>query len=79
MRLPYPVEYYEEKLKDEFKQSYEIIPLSEWHGLRTDVRIFCHKHRTFRNVYLKKVFNGKKSTKPCRKCYLESLTENITE
>lgn len=77
MRIAYPVEYYEQRLKEMFGKEYEIILLEDWHGLRTMVEIFCYEHKTFREVYLKKVFNGKKSTRPCRKCYLESLQKDL--
>lgn len=73
MRTPLPPDYYEARLFKQYGQDYDIVPSAEWHGLRTDVTIFCEKHGTFRTVYLKKVFNGLKSTWPCRKCYLDSL------
>lgn len=79
MRIAYPVEYYEGKLKDIYGKSYEIIPISEWHGLRTIVKVFCRQHKTYRLVNLKKVFNGLKSTRPCRKCYLESLQKDLVK
>lgn len=75
MRLPYPVEYYETMLKNLYGIDYLITPLSDWHGLRSEVQIYCTKHGTYRKVYLKKVFNGAKSTRPCRQCYLDSLTQ----
>jgi hypothetical protein len=75
MRIAYPVEYYEGKLKNIYGKDYEIMPITEWHGLRTLVRIFCCSHKSFRKVSLKKIFNGKKSTRPCRECYLEELTD----
>ena len=77
MRIAYPVEYYEQRLKELFGKEYEIILQGDWHGLRTMVKIFCYQHKTFREVYLKKVFNGKKSTRPCRICYLESLQNDL--
>lgn len=77
MRIAYPVEYYETKLKEIYGKEYEIVPISDWHGLRTEVRIFCCEHKSYRTVNLKKIFNGRKSTRPCRKCYLEKLTQSI--
>lgn len=74
MRLPYPVEYYEILLKKLYGVDYIINPLADWHGLRTEVNIFCTVHETYRKVNLKKVFNGNKSTRPCRQCYLDTLT-----
>ena len=79
MRIAYPVEYYEASLKRLYNNDYTIYPITDWHGLRTYVRILCHSHRTYRNVNLKKVFNGKKSTRPCRKCYLEELIDRSLE
>lgn len=76
MRTPYPPDYYEARLFKEYGKDYDIVPTAEWHGLRTTVTIFCISHGTTRNVNLKKVFNGAKSTWPCRKCYLDSLTQN---
>lgn len=78
MRFAYPVEYYESKLKSLYGKDYEIVPLMDWHGLRTRVRIFCCTHKSYRIVSLKKIFNGQKSTRPCRKCYLESLKKSDT-
>ena len=77
MRVAYPVEYYEQRLKALYNKQYEIVPITEWHGLRTIVKVFCHQHKTYRLVNLKKVFNGLKSTRPCRKCYLESLQKDL--
>lgn len=70
MRQPYAVEYYEERLRELYKIAYLITPLSEWHGLRTWVEIHCPIHYGNRIVYLKKIFNGKKSTHPCRQCVI---------
>lgn len=78
MRLPYPVEYYEGLLKKLYGIIYIITPVTEWHGLRTNVNIYCSVHKTIRTVYLKKVFNGTKSTRPCRKCYLDSIAPTNT-
>lgn len=74
MRIPYPIEYYEDKLFYQYKKEYQIILFNDnWHGLRTWVKIRCNEHKTSRIVYLKKVFNGSKSTRPCRQCYLDTL------
>lgn len=72
MRQPLPVDYYESRLQQEYNKAYIIEPLEEWHGLRTNVRIFCHIHQQYRNVFLMKVFNGKKRTHPCRICCFSS-------
>lgn len=75
MRTPYDIEYYEQKLKQQYNHSYSIIPITEWHGLRTIVRIHCLTHDTMRQTNLQKIFNGKKSTVPCRFCRYPSPTE----
>lgn len=76
MRQPLPTTYYEEKLFNKYDKVYVIEPIDEWHGLRTQVRVFCQTHEEYRNVYLKKVFNGQKHTHPCRKCCLTSDIES---
>jgi len=78
MRKPYAPEYYEGKLEAIYQSEYSILPTAEWHGLRTWVDIICTKHGTTRHVELKKVFNGEKSTWPCRRCYLASLSHPPT-
>lgn len=78
MRTPYSPEYYEAQLEVLHGSEYNILPQTEWHGLRTWVNIVCIKHGTTRNVELKKVFNGAKSTWPCRRCYLDSLSPSPT-
>lgn len=72
-RRPLPIAHYENLLYKKFGVEYSIHPLEQWHGVRTDVYITCSVHKTNREVWLQKVFNGKNSTWACRQCYLDSL------
>ena len=73
-RKSYLPNYYEKKLNTKYPHSYSITPTESWRGLRTNVTILCHHHKTSRSVWLQKVFNGKNSTWPCRQCYLDSIS-----
>lgn len=76
-RRPNEIGHYETKLFDKFGIKYRIVPQTDWHGVRTQVNIFCGVHDTIRYVYLQKIFNGKNSTRPCRQCYLDELKLNV--
>lgn len=74
-----PPSYYELRLLRMYGKQYKIVPLDDWHGLRSSATIICAKHNTQRKVWLQKVFNGRKnSTWPCRQCYLDSLKPSPT-
>ena len=75
-RRPYSIEHYEGKLYHKYGTEYSIIPREEWHGVKTQVTIFCHQCNTIRKVYLQKLFNGRNSMVPCRGCYLKRLDSN---
>jgi hypothetical protein len=74
-----PIAHYELKLYEKYVGEYIIIPTEYWKGVRTNVEIYCEKHKSKRSVWLQKVFNGKNSIWPCRQCYLDSLKHPPTD
>ena len=70
-----PVEHYETKLFTKYGRKYKIYPIEQWNGIKTECRIYCAIHKTYRVINLKNIFNGVNSMTPCRLCYLRKNCE----
>lgn len=68
----YDISYYNNKLLTQYNIVYTIHPITEWHGLRTIVNIYCPIHKTYKTINLQKIFNGKRSVHPCHICCINN-------